>query len=215
MYDCILFDLDGTLTDPKPGITGSAAYALAHFGIREENMDELERFIGPPLKESFMKYYGLTEDQAETAIEKYREVFSVTGLYENKVYPGIPQALERLRKAGKRLGVATSKPEIYSRRILEHFELDGYFEALTGSELDGSRVDKEEVIREALLRLSADPRRTLMVGDRLHDIEGAKKAGVASLGVSYGYGGRAELLSAGADRVEDTVEGMADWILAH
>lgn len=215
MYDCILFDLDGTLTDPKPGITGSVAHALRYFGIVVENMDELECFIGPPLKESFMRYYGLTDRQADTAMEKYREVFSVTGLFENRVYPGMPQALQRLREGGRTLGVATSKPEIYSRRILEHFQLEGYFAGLTGSELDGRRVDKGEVILEAMRRLSADPRHTLMVGDRLHDVEGAKKAGIACLGVAYGYGGRDELQAAGADAVADTVEAMADWILAH
>lgn len=203
----ILFDLDGTLTDPKVGITGSVAYALESFGIHIENHDDLCCFIGPPLLDSFMEYYGMSEEDANRAIAKYRECFSVTGLFENEVYHGIPQLLRQLKDAGKTLIIATSKPAVFSQRILDHFDLSQYFTFLSGSELDGTRNDKAEVISYALEQCGiTDLSQVIMIGDRKHDIIGARKNGLPCIGVLYGYGDRAEHESAGADYIVETVD---------
>ncbi len=210
----ILFDLDGTLTDPKVGITGSVAYALESFGIQVENLDDLCCFIGPPLLDSFMEFYGMTEDEANRAIAKYRERFSVTGLFENEVYPGIPQLLQSLKDAGKTLLIATSKPAVFSQRILDHFDLAKYFSFLSGSELDGRRNDKAEVIAYALEQYGiTDPAQAIMVGDRKHDIIGAKKNGLTCVGVLFGYGDLAEHQAAGADYIAENVNQLADLLL--
>lgn len=202
----ILFDLDGTLTDPKDGITRSVAYALESFGIHVENTDDLCCFIGPPLLDSFMEYYGLTEAQSQESIAKYRERFGPIGLFENQVYPGIVQMLEHLKSLGKRLIVATSKPTVYSVEILKHFGLYDYFEFVSGSELDGTRTDKAEVIAYALEHTGiTELSEAVMVGDRRHDIIGAKKNGLKSIGVLYGYGSREEFQAAGADHMAETV----------
>ena len=150
MFEYVLFDLDGTLTDPKEGITKCVQYALKAFGIEEENLDNLECFIGPPLRDSFMQYYGFTPKQAEKAIEVYRERFRTVGLFENQVYEGIPQLLKACKEAGMVLAIASSKPTIFVKRILEHFALDSYFDVIVGAELDGSREKKEDIVEEAL-----------------------------------------------------------------
>ena len=204
----ILFDLDGTLTDPFEGITRCVQYALAHFGIEEPDLRRLAPYIGPPLKESFMQRHGLTVPQAEEALRQYRVRFSDLGMFENRVYQGIPQALETLRKAGHRLGVATSKPTVYSVKILEHFGLASYFDVIVGSELDGRRVDKAEVIAEAMARLNAVPEETWMVGDRCYDMEGARRCGVRALGVAWGYAEGEELAE---ETVVETVEQMTEF----
>ena len=201
----VLFDLDGTLTDPRIGITGSVAYALAKFGISVDDPHRtLTPFIGPPLLESFEKYYGFSRDEARRALAYYREYFAPTGIFENTVYPGIPEALQELRATGRRLCVATSKPEVYARRILEHFSLDSCFDAVCGATLDETRVRKADVIAYALETLGTEPDAAVMVGDRLHDIEGAHACGLPALGVTYGYGSRNELTAAGADALADT-----------
>ena len=211
----ILFDLDGTITDPKPGITKSVQYALRAFGIEVEDPDSLCSFIGPPLMKSFQEYYGFDEAAAKKAVEKYREYFSVTGLYENAVIEGMELLLSRLRQEGKLLIVATSKPEYFAKKILVHFHLDGYFTDICGSELDGRRTAKEEVIRYALERNKiSDLKDAVMVGDRLHDMEGAKAVGMACVGVLFGYGSREELLEAGADRIAATVEEVYEILTA-
>lgn len=211
----IFFDLDGTLTDPKEGITGSVAYALESFGIHVENRDDLCCFIGPPLLDSFMEYYGMTEDDANRAIAKYRERFSVTGLFENEVYSGIPQLLQQLKDAGKTLVIATSKPAVFSQRILDHFDLAKYFTFLSGSELDGRRNDKAEVIAYALEQTGiTDLSDVIMIGDRKHDIVGAKKNGLPCIGVLYGYGDRAEHVAAGADYIVESVDELKKLLLA-
>lgn len=156
MYSYILFDLDGTLTDPKPGITGCVQYALHKFGIEEPDPDKLEPFIGPPLLDSFQEFYGFDEEKGLQAIAYYRERFSTVGLFENEIYPGIAQMLARLQKAGSRLAVASSKPTVFVTRILEHFEILSYFDVIVGSELDGTRGRKEEVVEEALRQLLRD-----------------------------------------------------------
>ena len=210
----ILFDLDGTLTDPRIGITNSVAYALKRFGIPVENPHEtLAPFIGPPLTESFQTHYGLTPEQARLAVGYYREYFVPAGMFENDVYPGIPEALERLQQAGRTLCVATSKPEVYARRILEHFSLNTYFEAVCGATLDESRVRKADVIAYALNTLNTNADQAVMVGDRLHDAEGAHACGVPVIGVTYGYGSREELTTAGADALADRVPDVVHILL--
>lgn len=193
-YDVILFDLDGTLTDPKEGILNSILYALNSLGIHERDSDRLLKFIGPPLKDSFMEYYGFSEDASLHAIEKYREYFSSKGIFENKVYPGIPELLEDLSFLGKTLVLATSKPTTFAQRILDHFNLASYFHFTGGSNLDGTRTRKSEVI-DYVLNASCLPAysKPVMIGDRKYDIVGAKELGIDSIGVLYGYGSQQEL----------------------
>ncbi len=206
----ILFDLDGTLTDPKVGICTCVQYALKEFGIEEPDLDKLEPFIGPPLKDSFMEFYGLTEEQAVQAIAKYRERFSTVGKFENEIYPGISDLLVDLKNYGYRLAVASSKPEVYVKEILEHFHIAQYFDAIVGAELDGARTDKAEVIYEALNRLFHYGRiykdQIVMVGDRKFDVQGAKEMEVTSVAVSYGYGPKEELEQAAPDYIVNTVK---------
>lgn len=218
MYQSILFDLDGTLTDPKEGITKCVQYALKSFGIDAE-LDDLLDFIGPPLMESFQKYYQMAEEDAAKAVKKYRERFTDTGIFENGVYPGIPEMLADLQVQGRQLAVATSKPEVYARRILEKYELMPYFDVVVGSELDGSRVNKAEVIEEVLRQLDhgegLDKRQIVMVGDRMHDMVGAVKNGIDGLGVYYGYAHEGELEEAGAAHVVRTVAGLHSFLKNH
>jgi len=199
--EAIYFDLDGTLTDPKPGITRSIQYALQkldHPTMPTE--DELTWCIGPPLRASFVRLLG-AETSADLAVSYYRERFSDVGLYENGVYDGIGEVLTKLGAAGHRLFVATSKPHVFAERIIDHFGLRDHFERVFGSELDGTRVDKSHLLEYALKQASVDPARTLMIGDRSHDMVGAKNNGMKGIGVLYGYGTRDELLDAGAHHV--------------
>ena len=211
-FDTVLFDLDGTLTDPAEGITNSVAYALERFGIHVEDRTALQPFIGPPLKESFMKFYGLSDADGERAVEIYRESFKPTGIFENRVYPGVPEMLAELKAAGLRLCIASSKPEVFVKQILEHFDLAGYFDAVCGSELDGRRTDKAEVVAEALRRCPGE--HPVMVGDRFHDVAGAKKNGLPCAGVLFGYGGQEELAKAGADFIAADVAALTAWLKA-
>ena len=211
---CIFFDLDGTLTDSGPGITASVAYALKKLGIDPPEPERLRSFIGPPLMSSFARWYGFDEAQCREAVRLYREYFTAGGMFENSVYPGVPEALERLRAAGFRLAVATSKPELFSRQIIAHFGLEGYFEAVCGAAMDESRTEKADVLRYALETMGAGAAESLMVGDREHDVLGAKAVGVPCLGVLWGYGSREELTGAGAAALAETPEEMAERILA-
>lgn len=214
MIDYVLFDLDGTLTDPAEGITNSVAHALMKRGITVEDKSELNSFIGPPLTDSFEKYFGFSHEEAILAVEDYREYFKPKGMFENKVYEGIPEMLHGLKKAGKRLIVATSKPEVFAKRILEHFSLDGYFDFVAGSTLDGSRIKKGDVIRYALESCGvADIDRCIMIGDRLHDVVGAAELGMSCIGVLWGYGAREELETAGADYIAEKVGDIEEIIL--
>ena len=206
----ILFDLDGTLTDPVEGITNSVAHALEKWGIHVEDKRELNKFVGPPLHAAFSEYYGFSDADALKCVEYYREYFKDTGIFENKVYEGIPELLAELRASGKKLIVATSKPEEFALRILKHFSLYTYFDFVAGATMDSSRVKKADVIAYALESSGVtDLSRTVMVGDREHDILGARATGLDSLGVLYGYGSREELEAAGAtyivERVSDIV----------
>ena len=193
-YDVILFDLDGTLTDLQEGIINSIQYSLKYFGIIEKNIDQLKKFIGPPLKESFMEYYSFDNDKATIAIEKYREYFASKGLFENEVYPLIPELLGELFNNGIKLIVATSKPTEFAQQILDHFGLSKYLLFTAGSNLDGSRSRKGEVISYALKQCKLEVEaKAVMVGDRKHDIIGAQESGVDSIGVLYGYGSHDEI----------------------
>jgi phosphoglycolate phosphatase len=213
-YDVILFDLDGTLTDPKLGITQSVQYSLASFGINEPCLDNLDKFIGPPLKDSFKEFYGFDDCKVDEAIIKYREYFSIKGIYENKVYPLIPKLLDVLSAQGRTLVVATSKPTVFAEKILEHFELAKYFSLVVGSNLDGSRVKKGEVIQCALEEMGLkDYDKIVMIGDRKHDIIGAKEVGIDSIGVMYGYGSREEFEAADATYIVDSVSDLEQLLL--
>ena len=199
--EAIYFDLDGTLTDPKPGITRSIQYALQkldHPTMPTE--DELTWCIGPPLRASFVRLLG-AETSADLAVSYYRERFSDVGLYENGVYDGIGAVLTKLGAAGHRLFVATSKPHVFADRIIDHFGLRHHFERVFGSELDGTRVDKGDLLEYALNEAAVDPSRTLMIGDRSHDMVGARNNGMGAIGVLYGYGSKDELIGAGASHV--------------
>jgi phosphoglycolate phosphatase len=202
MYNWILFDLDGTLTDPGEGITNSVAYALKKYGIEVSDKSELYKFIGPPLKDSFMKYYGFSETQAEQAIAYYREYFRDTGIFENMVYEGIEHLLRQLHADDKKIVLATSKPEEFAVRILKHFNLSKYFAVVAGASMDSSRSKKGDVIAYALSMCGdIDKSTAIMIGDREHDIIGAKENGLKSIGVLYGYGSEDELKTCGADYI--------------
>ncbi|MBQ6323171.1 MAG: HAD family hydrolase [Lachnospiraceae bacterium] len=218
MYQYILFDLDGTLTDPKEGITRCVQYALHHFGIEEPDLDRLVPFIGPPMKDSFMRFYGMDSEQADEAVVYYRERFADQGIFENAVLEGIPEMLRLLQDQGKHLAVASSKPEPYVIRILERFALASYFEQVIGSEMSGERSRKAEVIQEAFRRfgIGTDQKDSvLMVGDRMHDIAGAAECGISSLGVRCGYAAEGELEQAGATYIADSVQDMREFLLMH
>ncbi len=216
MYSTVLFDLDGTLTDPKPGITRCVQYALAKLGIDEPDLERLVPFIGPPLLNSFKEFYHLDDQRAQQALQYYRERFSTVGLYENAVFPGIEGMLRELTEQGKKLLVATSKPTVFSLKIIEHFKLQSYFEAVVGSNLDGTRVEKAEVIEFALSQLShGDLSHVLMVGDRKHDVIGAKKNGIDVAAISYGYGSIEELAEAQPTYLFTSVQALHEFLRAN
>ena len=213
-YELILFDLDGTLTDPAVGITGGVAHALDYFGNKYVSRKALEIFIGPPLREQFMEYCSVDREKGEEYVAKYREYYSTVGIYENRVYDGIEDLLKSLKNAGKRIVLATSKPEKFALIILEHFGLKKYFDFVAGALMSNSRTKKDEVIAYALENIgNYDLSTTIMVGDRLHDVEGAKKFGIDTVGVTFGYGSKEELNDAGAKIIVDTVEALKDELL--
>ncbi len=210
-YKYILFDLDGTLTDPATGITNSVMYALEKFGINVSNRTELYKFIGPPLWDSFQNYYGFSKEEAQKAVEYYREYYRDKGIFENLVYDGMDELLKTLKGKGLILIVATSKPEVFARQILEHFKIEKYFSFICGSNLDGSRVRKTDVIRYAIESADiTDLSKAIMIGDREYDIVGAEESGIDSIGVLFGYGDRIELENAGADFIAETVEDIKE-----
>lgn len=202
MYKYILFDLDGTLTDPGIGITNSVMYALEKFGIEVEDRASLYKFIGPPLLDSFQNFYGFTKEESELALKYYREYFRPKGLYENHVYDGVEDLLRELKAGGKEMIVATSKPEEFAVEILKHFNLYQYFDFVGGASMDEKRVKKSDVIAYALEKCNVTALdAVVMIGDREHDVYGAKQIGVDSIGVLYGYGDYEELKQAGADYI--------------
>lgn len=215
-YTIALFDLDGTVTDSGPGILNSIRYALAKHGLPVPSEDVLRTFIGPPLKEQFQAVCGLTEEESIRMVEAYREYYTDKGIFENSVYEGVPEMLGRLQEAGVRILMATAKPEDFARRIAEHFDFAKYFEFIGGACMDGRRTDKYEVIEYVLASrgISTEERKhTVMIGDRSHDMIGAEKAGLHSLGVLYGYGSREELEEAGAEMTAETPEKVCRLLL--
>lgn len=209
MYKYLLFDLDGTLTDPSIGITNSVAYALSKFGINVEDKRTLYKFIGPPLVDAFSEYYGFSKEDSEKATAFYRETFSVKGLFENRVYDGVVEMLEALKNAGKRLIIATSKPEPFTMKILKHFDLLKYFDFVAAATFDASRNSKDKVIAYALQSLDIKDRsEVVMIGDRHHDIDGAKENGIDSIGVLWGFGSREELETADATYIAESIDDL-------
>ena len=214
MYKTVLFDLDGTLTDPGEGITNSVAYALEKWGITVTDKTELYPFIGPPLSESFSKYYGFSEEESIKAVQCYRKYFSQKGLYENRVYDGIPEMLALIKEKGIKTVLATSKPEPYAVEILKHFDLYRYFDCIAGATMDESRNKKGDVIAYALNNFKiTDKESTVMVGDRRQDIMGARENGIYNIGVLYGYGDYEELAAAKADIIVKSVEELTKNLL--
>ena len=210
----LLFDLDGTLTDPGEGITNSVAHALRSYGITPPPREALYCFIGPPLHESFQRFFGFSEAQSFEAVERYRDYYRDRGIWENRLYPGIEPLLGQLTAAGYQLALATSKPLVFARQILDHFGLTPHFTWLCGAELDGARTAKAEVVAEALRQSGAAAHTALMIGDREHDVAGARACGLACIGVLYGYGSREELTAAGAWRLAQSVPALGQLLLA-
>lgn len=213
-YNYLLFDLDGTITDSETGITRCVEYALNYFGIQVSDLHDLLPFIGPPLLDSFKEFYHFTDEQAVIATEKYRERYKDKGIYENELYPGIEELLAQARQNGKTVILATSKPEIFARRILDYFKLSDYFSFIAGSGLDGSLHTKTDVINYILQSNKiADLSSVIMIGDRKHDIIGAKNAGIDSIGVLYGFGDYDELSEAGATHIVKDIAELRNLLL--
>ncbi|WP_281533043.1 HAD family hydrolase [Anaerocolumna aminovalerica] len=214
MIQYIFIDLDGTITDSQEGITKSIQYGLKKMGIDIEDLNSLRRHIGPPLRDSFKEYYNFDEDKLEEVVKHYREYYREKGIFENEVYTGMNEMFERLSSAGKKLVVATSKPEVFAIKIMEHFDLAKYFTDICGSTLDGSREKKGDVIRYALEKNHiTELNQVVMVGDRFHDIAGAKENGLTSVGVLYGFGNRKELEEAGAGQIAETVKDLEEILM--
>lgn len=206
-YDIILFDLDGTLTDSAPGILNSVRYACRKLGLEMPRETTLRKFLGPPLIDSFRQLVGLSDAEADRAVSAFREYFPTKGIFENEVYPGVPALLADLKAAGKTVLITTSKPEEFAKRIMEHFNLAQYCDFICGATLDETRTDKAEVIAYALKTAGiTDKSCVVMVGDREHDVLGAKKNGLPCVGAVYGYGSAEELTAAGAAALADTVD---------
>lgn len=213
-YSYILFDLDGTISDSGRGITNSVRYSLKKFGIEEEDFEKLKRFVGPPLYASYEKYYGFTHEQAVRAVEYYREYYNAGGIFELELYDGITDLLKCLKESGKKIILATSKPEIYAERIAEHFGFREYFDNISGALLDGSRIEKADIITYAIGRVGiTDIVDCIMIGDRSYDVIGAKAFGMDSIGVTYGYGTRAELEQAGATYIADSAQAIKKLLI--
>ena len=213
-YKFILFDLDGTLTDSKVGITKSIQYALSKYDIKVDRLEDLEVFIGPPLEESFKEYYSFTDEKARQAIKYCREYFAEKGIFENEVYPNVPMLLEELKKKGKILIVATSKPTVFARRILEYFNLENYFDFVVGSNLDGTRTSKFEVIQYIVSEFGIeDLNKVVMIGDRKHDVIGGNKNSIDTIAVTYGYGTYEELKEANPTYFADSINDILDIIV--
>ena len=212
-YNVILFDLDGTLTDPGLGITNSVMHALKKYGIEVADRTSLYKFIGPPLIDSFEKYFGFSHEEAVKSVDYYREYYKDKGIYENAVYDGVEELLKSLNAKGKKIILATSKPEPFAKEILRHFDLEKYFLFAAGSTMSETRTNKAEVIEYALSECGiTDKSAVIMVGDREHDIIGANKNGIDSIGVLFGYGSRDELESAGATYIAETVADIEKYI---
>ena len=212
MYSYVLFDLDGTISDSSEGITKGIKIALESMGIHEE-VENLHKFIGPPLKYSFTTFYGFNEEQCVKAVKKYREYYSQTGLFENRAYDGVDELLKKIKESGRKIAVATSKPEKFSIQILEKFGLLSYFDVVSGATMDGVRGDKSEDIEEALKRFgNPDKKDVVLVGDTRFDAEGAKQVGIECIGVLYGFGTRESLEQAGVNMIAERIEDIYSFL---
>ena len=212
-FDTLLFDLDGTLTDSTEGIVKCLEYALDRMGY--EIPEDTNKFLGPPLYTSFAEFCGMNEEQVNEAVRIFRERYSTVGLFENRVYDGVPEMLDRLKKGGKRIMVATSKPEVYAVRIFDRFGLSQFFEAVGGANINGTRNNKDEVIEYVLEKAGiSDRSKVLMIGDRRQDVLGAHKTGLKCMGILWGFGSLEELTEAGADFIAETPEKAADMLLS-
>lgn len=210
----ILFDLDGTLTESGEGITKSVQYALEQMGKPEKDLSKLQVFIGPPLIQQFMKYAGFSKEEAVQALHHYRQRFATKGLFENWLYPGVEEMLQELSNKGYILAIASSKPEFYILQILEHFQMSTYFKEVVGATMDEKRTAKDEVIAEALQRLSiVNKENVVMVGDKEHDIFGAKTHQIPCIAVTYGYGTKEEIENAGPDQIVHSVQELKEYLL--
>lgn len=213
-YSTVFFDLDGTLVDSGEGVRNSVVYALNKFGIEVENKDSLSCFIGPPLTVSFKTFYGFDDEKADTGVAFYREYYKEKGIFEGYVYEGIEDCLKRLKDAGKKIMVATSKPEVFAKMVLEKFGIAKYFDFIAGATIDEkTRSNKIEIMQYAFDSCGVLPKDVIMVGDRLFDIEGAKHFGMECIAVLYGYGSREEFEQYGAEYIVSTPSDVADLIL--
>lgn len=214
MYTTVLFDLDGTLTDSGAGILNSVTYALKKYNIIIEDKAELNKFVGPPLHDSFINFCGFSPEESTKAVEYYREYYREKGIYENELYDGVAAMLQELSDAGKKIVLATSKPEVFAAEILRYFQIDKYFDFVGGATMDGARSKKADVISYALEKCNVtDLSSAVMVGDREQDIFGAKEIGIDSIGILYGYGNRAELQNAGATYIAETVKDIIGLVI--
>ena len=207
-YEAILFDLDGTLTEPKEGIVNGVHYSLSKMGIDEKDKEKLVAFIGPSLYESFSKFYGFSTDDAKKCVDYYRDYYSTKGINENLLMPGMDTLLDSLKKEGRKLYVATGKPTVYAEIVLKNFDLHKYFEIVIGSNLDGSRIEKGEIIAEVLKNTNC--KNPVMIGDREHDIIGANENNIDSIAVTFGYGTRDVLERYNPTYIVDTVAEIRD-----
>ncbi|HMR19344.1 MAG TPA: HAD hydrolase-like protein [Sphingobacterium sp.] len=213
-YNYLLFDLDGTLADPSEGITKCIAYALEHFGIETPDLHILESWIGPPIKQSLMEIHHFDEAQADLGLEKYRERFTETGIYENRLFDDVPELLSQLKQKGYHISLATSKPTVFAERILEHFGIRQYFDFVGGAGLDDSRPTKGHVIQHVIEQTALNnPSEALMIGDRKYDIIGGKSFQIDTAGLLHGFGSREELTEAGATYIFDDLEMLADFLI--
>ncbi|MCL2469211.1 MAG: HAD family hydrolase [Alphaproteobacteria bacterium] len=213
-YQNVIFDLDGTLVDPVEGITNGVKCALCHFGIVIPPVEELYKFIGPPFRESFSQYYGMNSEDTETAIAKYREFYKDIGVKQNVPYVGMVDMLKALKGAGKKIMLATSKPEPFAKQILAYEGITELFDFAAGASLDSSRDKKSDVLRHVLKETGIEAESSIMIGDRKHDIIGAKEVGMDSVGVLYGYGSEEELKNAGATFIVPDVMGITRLLCA-
>ncbi len=212
-YSNIIFDLDGTLTDSAEGITRSVQYALSRYGITASG-EEIKPFIGPPLHYSFMKEYGFSEKKAFQAVEHYRDYYREKGIYENRLYPSVTKMLEAFANNEAKLYIATSKPTVFAEKILKHFVIDNFFKVIAGSNLDGTRVEKKEVIGYVLNNSGrTDKSETVMIGDRKHDIRGAQAWKLDSIAVTYGYGSLDELIAAKPTYIVHSVVELSELLM--
>ena len=213
MKKAVLFDLDGTLVDSSEGITKSVQYALKHFGIEENDLSKLQVFIGPPLGESFMRYYGFSKEQADEGILVYRERYKPIGIFECKLYPGVRECIMQLKEQGYLIGVASSKPEKFCKMILEHFDVLSLFDDVVGATEDGSIGTKEEVLNEVMRRWADIPKENMcLIGDTIFDVEGANLVGIPAIGVSFGFGDTDEMMRAGAKGICDRMADLPEMI---